>query len=117
MPIRGVSKYYRTRLADAIIAVTGARFPKVFTSHDLRGTVATRLAESLGDEGGKLVKRVLGHSADGSMTAIYNRYGYVREMRRALEQWGNELTRTCVPERSSAPAISPQADLVGSRAA
>jgi hypothetical protein len=51
---------------------------------------ATRLAESLGDEGDKLVKRVLGHS-DGSVTAIYNRYGYVKEMRRALEQWASEL--------------------------
>jgi integrase len=116
VPIRGVSKYYRTRLADAILAVTGTRFPKEFSSHDLRRTVATRLAESLGDEGDKLVKRVLGHS-DGSVTAIYNRYGYVREMRRALEQWANELTRTCTTERSSVPAISPQADLVGSRAA
>jgi len=116
VPIRGVSKYYRTRLADAILAVTGTRFPKEFSSHDLRRTVATRLAESLGDEGDKLVKRVLGHS-DGSVTAIYNRYGYVREMRRALEQWANELTRTCTPERSSVSALSPQSDLVGSRAA
>lgn len=36
-------------------------------------------------EGEKLVKRVLGHS-DYSVTSIYNRYGYVRDMRRALEQ-------------------------------
>jgi hypothetical protein len=45
------------------------------------------------------VKRVLGHS-DGSVTAIYNRYGYVREMRRALEQWAKDLTSTAVPEPS-----------------
>jgi integrase len=57
------------------------------------------LAETLGDEGDKLVKRVLGHS-DGSVTAIYNRYGYVREMRRALEQWAKDLTSTAVPESS-----------------
>jgi hypothetical protein len=30
----------------------------------------------LGEEGDKLIKRVLGYS-DGSVTAIYNRYGYV----------------------------------------
>ena len=90
VPIQGVAKYYNTRLADAIIALTGARFAKEFTSHDLRRTVATRVAEALGDQGDKLVKRVLGHS-DGSVTAIYNRYAYVKETRRVLEVWANDL--------------------------
>ncbi|MGH8200933.1 MAG: tyrosine-type recombinase/integrase [Steroidobacteraceae bacterium] len=89
--ISGISKYYRTRLRNAIIANTGSPLAKEFTSHDLRRTVATRLAEALGEEGDKLIKRVLGHS-DGSVTAIYNRYGYVREMRQALEKWANDLT-------------------------
>lgn len=85
-PITGVSKFYRTRLAEAIMtANAGARLSKVFTSQDLRRTVATRLAEMLGESGEKLVPRVLGH-ADGSVTAIYNRYAYVREMRAALDQ-------------------------------
>lgn len=99
-PIQGVPKYFRSRLPDAILAITGEKFQKKITSHDLRRTVATRLAESLGDEGDKLVKRVLGH-ADGSVTAIYNRYGYVREMRRALDQWAKDLTsaRADVPSR------------------
>jgi len=100
-PIQGVPKYFRTRLPDAILAVTGEKFAKKFSSHDLRRTVATRLAESLGDAGDKLVKRVLGHS-DGSVTAIYNRYGYVKAMRKALEQWANDLTNTA-PEHPSAP--------------
>ncbi len=69
----------------------GPEISQEVPSHDLRRTVATRLAEALGDEGDKLVKRVLGHS-DGGVTAIYNRYGYVSEMRRALEQWAKELT-------------------------
>jgi hypothetical protein len=69
---------------------TGALLSKHLTSNVLRRTVATRLAELLGDQGDKLIKRVLGHS-DGSVTAIYNRYGYVREMRRALEAWAAEL--------------------------
>ena len=90
VPIKGISKYYNTRLVDAILALTGARFSKEFTSHDLRRTVATRLAEKLGDQGDKLVKRVLGHS-DGSVTAIYNRYAYVKEMRRLLEVWAKDL--------------------------
>lgn len=91
VPIQGFSKYYRTRLAAAIVANTGERFPKKLTTQVIRRTVATRLAEVLGDEGDKLVRRVLGH-ADGTVTKIYNRYGYVREMRRVLELWANELT-------------------------
>jgi integrase len=96
-PIQGISKYYRTRLVSAIIANTGTRLAKKFTSHDLRRTVATRLAESLGDQGDKLIKRVLGHS-DGTVTAIYNRYAYVREMRQVLEKWANDLTASSRPE-------------------
>ena len=100
-----------------VLALTGTKFPKKFTSHDLRRTVATRLAESLGDEGDKLVRRVLGHS-DGSVTAIYNRYGYVREMRRALEQWANDLTSTHAPAQSlAAPALSRDIGFFGARAA
>ena len=105
VPIQGVSKFYRIRLLDEILAITGDKFPKRFTSHDLRRTVATRLAESLGDQGDKLIRRVLGHS-DGSVTAIYNRYGYVKEMRRALEQWANDLTCSRESEQPSATAIS-----------
>ena len=107
-PIQGVPKYFHTRLPDAILAVTGEKFAKKFSSHDLRRTVATRLAESLGDAGDKLVKRVLGHS-DGSVTAIYNRYGYVKEMRKALEQWANDLTNTPAPEHPSGPLARPSA--------
>lgn len=90
-PLRGIPKFFRTRLQDQILAHTGTRMAH-FTSHALRRTVATRLAESLGDSGDKLIKRVLGH-ADGSVTAIYNRYGYVKEMRAALERWADELQK------------------------
>ena len=44
----------------------------------------------LGVGGEQLIKRVLGH-ADGSVTAIYNRYGYIKEMRGVLEQWATDL--------------------------
>ena len=49
--------------------------------------MATKVAEATGESGDKLVKRVLGHS-DQSVTAIYNRYAYVKEVRRVLGQWG-----------------------------
>ncbi len=100
-PIRGLSKFYRTRLRDQLIANTGAPLPKRITSQTLRRSVATGIAEMLGYEGEKLVKRVLGHS-EGTVTAIYNRYGYVREMRGALEQWANELTSVSSDEVSPA---------------
>lgn len=90
-PIQGISKFFRTRLPAEILALYGNTLSTPFTSHDLRRTVATHLAESLGDQGDKLVKRVLGHS-DGSVTAIYNRYAYVKEMRAALETWARDLT-------------------------
>jgi integrase len=75
----------------AICAESGERTVVPWTPHDLRRTVATRIAEQLGVGGEQLIKRVLGH-ADGSVTAIYNRYGYVKEMRTVLENWARELT-------------------------
>lgn len=107
VPIQGISKFFNTQLRDEIIANTGAPLSKHLTSHVLRRTVATRLAEVLGDEGDKLIKRVLGCS-DGSVTAIYNRYGYVREMRRALVKWADELT-TETEVRVFGATVSPAA--------
>jgi integrase len=90
-PLGGWSKA-QDRLMRAMCSVTGERAVKDFNPHDIRRTVATRIAELLGVGGEQLIRRVLGH-ADGSVTAIYNRYGYVREMRSALEQLTKELTR------------------------
>jgi integrase len=90
-PLSGWSKAQK-RMRDAIYANTGA-LPKPWNPHDIRRTVATRIAEALGEVGDKLVKRVLGH-ADQEVTAIYNRYAYVKEMRHVLTQWTNELLAT-----------------------
>ncbi|HZF27211.1 MAG TPA: integrase family protein [Steroidobacteraceae bacterium] len=79
------------RMMRAICAVGGERTLVPWTPHDLRRTVATRIAEQLGVGREQLIKRVLGHS-DGCVTAIYNRYGYVREMRAVLEHWATDLT-------------------------
>jgi integrase len=75
----------------AICAETGEIVKNPWTPHDLRRTVATRIAEQLGVGGEQFIKKVLGHS-DGSVTAIYNRYGYVKETRAVLEQWVRDLT-------------------------
>ena len=90
-PIRGLAKFYQTRLPRAILNQTGAVISP-FTSHDLRRSVASRVAESLGIGGEPLLRRLLGH-ADSSVSAIYNHYGYLKEMRAALEAWARELTR------------------------
>lgn len=89
-PIAGWPKA-QARMMRAICAISGELPSVPWTPHDLRRTVATRIAEQLGVGGEQLIKRVLGHS-DGSVTAIYNRYGYVKEMRVVLEQWAAELT-------------------------
>jgi len=90
-PISGWSKAH-ARLRDAIYANTGG-FLKPWTPHDIRRTVATRIAEATGESGDKLVKRVLGH-AEQSVTSIYNRYAYVKEVRKVLTDWANELLAT-----------------------
>ena len=88
-PLAGWSNA-QARMMRAICAESGQRVAVPWTPHDLRRTVATRIAETLGVGGEQLIKRVLGHS-DGTVTAIYNRYGYVKEMRGVLEQWAGEL--------------------------
>lgn len=99
------------RMMRAICAVSGERPIMPWTPHDLRRTVATRIAEQLGVGGEQLIKRVLGHS-DGSVTAIYNRYGYVKEMRAVLEKWAAELTAGLV----TAPTVRDMRPSVGTRA-
>jgi integrase len=89
-PVSGWNKA-QARMLRAYCAESGER-PRIrWTPQDLRRTVATRIAEQLGIAGEQFIKRVLGHS-DGSVTAIYNRYGYVKEMRAVLTQWVKELT-------------------------
>lgn len=89
LPVSGWTKGH-TRMMRAMTAVSGEGGVVPWTPHDLRRTVATRIAEQLGVGGEQLIKRVLGH-ADGGVTAIYNRYGYVKEMREVLERWAAEL--------------------------
>jgi integrase len=59
-----------------------------FQCRDLRRTAATRIA--LAGSGRFIVQQVLGH-ADASVTARYDRYTYVNEMRSALIKWDHTL--------------------------
>lgn len=57
-----------------------------FSTHDLRRTVATRLAD-LGIQP-HVIEKVLNHAIDG-VAGIYNRADYLAERRTALASWGN----------------------------
>ena len=103
-PLSGWSKA-QVRMARAVCATTGNLVGKRWTPHDLRRTVATRIAEALGIGGEQLIEKVLGHS-DGKVTAIYNRYGYVKEMRKVLTQWTGELLTDKSVEIQNNVAIS-----------
>lgn len=56
--------------------------------HDIRRTSATYMRQGGADR--LTVQKILGH-ADSSVTSIYDRYGSLDEMRRALETWATRL--------------------------
>ena len=61
-----------------------------FTPHDLRRTVATRMAElGIMEE---IIDRVLNHSRRG-IIRVYNHYAYDKEIRGALEAWERKLNK------------------------
>jgi integrase len=65
------------------------------TPHDLRRTVASQLA-AMG-VGENVVARVLNHASEIGKTitgAVYIRHSFAAEKRRALEAWGNHLSRS-----------------------
>lgn len=74
------------RLKDSLLKQPGV--PPDFRLHDLRRTAATRMAE-LGVPP-VVVDAVLDHAA-GGVTGVYQRYGYLEEMRSALELWAARL--------------------------
>jgi len=79
-----------------------------WTPHDLRRTAATNL-RALGASR-EVVKRILGHR-DRSVTAIYDRYTMLPEIRAALDAWGAKiaaLTGDQAPICTSRPAFSGQ---------
>lgn len=76
------------RLSDEI--KLGPGVPPDFRFHDLRRTAATRMAE-LGARR-EIIDAVLDHAA-GGVTGVYQRYGYLEEMRSALALWDQRLAQ------------------------
>ena len=98
-----------TRLADAM-----ARMPSLLpdgqagseswkaappTAHDLRRTVATRLAAA--GVRGEDVSAILGHVRTGVTGKHYDHYDRANEKRRALERWARILTSIIAPAPTS----------------
>jgi integrase len=59
-----------------------------FSTHDLRRTVATRLAD-LGIQP-HVIERILNHAAAG-VAGVYNRSEYLPERKKALNAWGARI--------------------------
>jgi len=69
-----------------------------FTAHDLRRTAATFMTRY--GVSRLILSQVLNHSSRG-VTAIYDRHGYEREKREALELWSQTLERILSDETSN----------------
>lgn len=68
-----------------------------FTPHDLRRTAASQMA-SIG-VARLLISKILNHVESG-ITAVYDRHGYDREKRSAMEAWAKRLEQILSGEKS-----------------
>jgi len=95
-PISGYSKAQQAIAAKIAALAKADHLPPLahWTPHDLRRTAATALGK-LGTSR-LVIKRVLDH-ADHDVTAIYDRYEYLDEKRRALDAWGQFLENLTSP--------------------
>jgi integrase len=75
---------------------------KGFGSHDLRRTVATRLAELRVPR--VVVDSLLNH-VDRTVGAIYDRHSYADEKRAALEAWASKLAQIVSGKKSTVTPI------------
>ena len=82
------SVLHRGKKAAAIVS---KQLPFAFRAHDLRRTVATRMAASGVTR--EHIARVLNHVEGGpAATRVYDRYDYDAEKRNALDRWAQRLT-------------------------
>lgn len=61
-----------------------------WNAHDLRRSVATRMAEDVGIQP-HVIERILNHAASNELAAIYNRATYEKERKEAAASWGKYL--------------------------
>jgi integrase len=85
---RGSASGYRERIYKVVDRLRRATGIADFTPHDLRRTAASHMT-SIGIPRDTVAK-VLNHTERG-VTAVYDRYGYDREKREAVELWAARL--------------------------
>jgi integrase len=75
-----------------------------WTLHDLRRTAATGMARI--GVAPHVIERILNHRTGtlGGVAGIYNRFGYLDEMRAALERW-EEYVKRFIEEDDRAPPL------------
>ena len=76
---------------------------RAYRWHDLRRTVATRLAALGVPEG--TISRVLGHAQRGVTATVYNQHQYDAEKRRALDRWVRALRDLVAPPERGAAVV------------
>jgi integrase len=84
--------FWKERLDGAIAAANGGKPIPRWTTHDLRRTAATMMAEDLGIQPHiieAILNHVSGHKA--GVAGIYNRASYQREKTAALHLWADRL--------------------------
>jgi integrase len=94
-PVSGFSKAKARLDKDIAAALAEADQPPMqqWRLHDLRRTAASRMAQ-LG-VAPHVIEKVLNHISGSlaGVAGIYNRYGYTREKRQALELWAEHIRR------------------------
>ena len=91
-PASGFSKWKRA--LDGIADIGAWRI------HDIRRTVASGLAQLKVPP--HIIEKILNHTTGtlGGVAGIYNRFGYLSEMKDALDHWANQLARMTAAEVS-----------------
>ena len=73
-----------------VTAAAHCHLPR-WTWHDLRRTLATNIARLTEDH--DLADRVLGHAVGSAVSRTYIRHSFLKEKRRALNLWSEDLNR------------------------
>lgn len=74
---------------------------KDFRVHDIRRSVATHMAKNGVER--EIIGKILNHKGlaqDDQVTAIYDRYDYLKEKRIALNRWSNKLQQILTGEKA-----------------
>ena len=103
--VRAISETVIRHLKRGVFRIGDDAIEK-FTPHDLRRTVATRLAD-LG-VAPYVIEKILNHAMEGVL-AVYNKAEYLEERRAALEMWGTKVEQLTSPPLSVEPnLLAPQ---------